>query len=488
MKQFIRRITPYSICLFLGMLYWLTLAPGLTWAFDGADGGDLVTAAATGGVPHPSGYPTYLLLASLFLKLPFGSLAYRTNLLSCICTLAAALVIYKIMRSADQSVFSAAIAALAFGTFPLVWSQAILTEVYALNALFATLLLYFLVVSTSNPWMDWMGGIIMGLGLGNHLTLLFFMPLMFFDKAHKETLSFNKWLEKGTLHSYIKRIARRLVGLLLGLTVYFVIPLRARTHAPVNWGNAVSWEGWIWLISSKMYWGRLNDLNGRYLWAGVQAWSYFLVKQLGIVGFFLIFIVLALLLKPSRLYLASVWLVLVYSAFSILYYSPDSYVYLIPALISFSIWMGLGSEWITERSPSKFPYFKPMAIFGILAFLVIRAILAIPAMNLSADHTVERYAQLVLNSAPARAVIFTEGDEATFSLWYFHYAYHQRPDIAVVCDDLLVQPWYRDVLKQNYPDLVVPEHPQEQDIIRDNPQRTMCQLAPDLQASLKCLP
>ena len=163
--------------------------------------------------------------ASLFLKLPFGSLAYRTNLLSCICTLAAALVIYKIMRSADQSVFSAAIAALAFGTFPLVWSQAILTEVYALNALFATLLLYFLVVSTSNPWMDWMGGIIMGLGLGNHLTLLFFMPLMFFDKAHKETLSFNKWLEKGTLHSYIKRIARRLVGLLLGLTVYFVIPL-----------------------------------------------------------------------------------------------------------------------------------------------------------------------------------------------------------------------------------------------------------------------
>ena len=211
-------------------------------------------------------------------------------------------------------------------------------------------------------------------------------------------------------------------------------------------------------------------------------------KAIGHCRIFLIFIVLALLLKPSRLYLASVWLVLVYSAFSILYYSPDLYVYLIPALISFSIWMGLGSEWITERSPSKFPYFKPMAIFGILAFLVIRGILAIPAMNLSADHTVERYAQLVLNSAPARAVIFTEGDEATFSLWYFHYAYHQRPDIAVVCDDLLVQPWYRDVLKQNYPDLVVPEHPQEQDIIRDNPQRTMCQLAPDLQASLNCLP
>ena len=109
-------------------------------------------------------------------------------------------------------------------------------------------------------------------------------------------------------------------------------------------------------------------------------------------------------------------------------------------------------------------------------------------MNLSSNKDAEQYAQAILKSAPSQAIIFTTGDEATFSLWYFHYAYRQRPDIAVVCDDLLVQPWYRDVLRQNYPDLVVPEHPQEQDIISDNSQRPMCQLAPDLQASLNCSP
>jgi len=483
-----RILIPFLIGFFLGALYLSTLAPGLTWAFDSADGGDLITAAATGGVPHPSGYPTYLLLASLFLKLPFGSLAYRTNLLSCVCTVAAALVIYKIVRSMDHSMFSAAIAALAFGTFPLVWSQAILTEVNALNALFAAFLLYFFIAGVSNPRMDWIGGITMGLGLGNHLTLLFFLPLMFFDKAYEEMLSIYKWFDKETLLSYIKRIARRVAGLLLGLSVYLVIPLRARTQAPVNWGNAISWDGLIWLVSGKMYWGRLDDLNGNYLSSGLQVWSHFLLQQLGVFGLLLVFIVLAVLFKPSRLYLATCWLILIYSVFSILYYSPDSYVYLIPALMALAIWMGLGSNWIAERSPDKFPYFKPAAIFGISAFLVIRTILAIPAMNLSADHTVERYAQLILTSAPARAVIFTEGDEATFSLWYFHYAYRQRPDIAVVCDDLLVQPWYRDVLRQNYPDLVIPEHPQEQDIISDNAQRPMCQLAPDLQASLNCSP
>ena len=88
-------------------------------------------------------------------------------------------MIYKIVRSMDHSTFSAAVAALAFGTFPLVWSQAILTEVNALNALFAALLLYFFIAGSSNPRMDWMGGIFMGLGLGNHLTLLFLLPLMF---------------------------------------------------------------------------------------------------------------------------------------------------------------------------------------------------------------------------------------------------------------------------------------------------------------------
>ncbi|MGC8878576.1 MAG: protein O-mannosyl-transferase family, partial [Anaerolineae bacterium] len=57
------------------IVYLITLAPSITWCNDGADGGDLITATVTGGVPHPSGYPTYLLLGSLFVHLPLGDLA-----------------------------------------------------------------------------------------------------------------------------------------------------------------------------------------------------------------------------------------------------------------------------------------------------------------------------------------------------------------------------------------------------------------------------
>jgi hypothetical protein len=92
----------------------------------------------------------------------------------------------------------------------------------------------------------------------------------------------------------------------------------------------------------------------------------------------------------------------------------------------------------------------------------------------------------ILKSAPSQALIFTTGDEATFSLWYFHYAYRQRPDVAVICMDLLVQPWYRSVLRYTYPHLVVPDTPWMDDLARANSHRPVCQLKSDLQPQIEC--
>ena len=66
-------------------LYLATLAPGLTWAHDSGDGGELAAAARTLGIAHPPGYPTYLLLAHVFTRLPVGEIATRTNLFSALC-------------------------------------------------------------------------------------------------------------------------------------------------------------------------------------------------------------------------------------------------------------------------------------------------------------------------------------------------------------------------------------------------------------------
>ncbi len=78
-------------------LYLLTLAPTITWANAGTDGGDLITAAATLGVPHPPGYPLYITLGHLFAQLPIGDVAFRLNLFSAVCmALAAALMAWSV--------------------------------------------------------------------------------------------------------------------------------------------------------------------------------------------------------------------------------------------------------------------------------------------------------------------------------------------------------------------------------------------------------
>jgi uncharacterized membrane protein len=94
----VRRIIPPILLAFsLFFIYLRTLAPGLTWANDGADGGDFITATATNGIAHPTGYPVYPLLAKLFQALPVGPLAFRTNLLSALAAVLAAVLVYGIL-------------------------------------------------------------------------------------------------------------------------------------------------------------------------------------------------------------------------------------------------------------------------------------------------------------------------------------------------------------------------------------------------------
>src|SRR5689334_13669655 len=184
-SEFFRRVAPVFLVISLFVIYLFSLAPGLTWAHDGADGGDLITAAATGGVPHPSGYPTFILLARLFQFLPVGSMAYRTNLMSAVLTALTALLVYDIVVWSPNSPaignrLAGLIAGYAYGLSPLAWSQAVITEVYGLHLFFVALIIWLLVgrfaYSPNKSWLDIVIGLSVGLGMGNHLTSVFMLP------------------------------------------------------------------------------------------------------------------------------------------------------------------------------------------------------------------------------------------------------------------------------------------------------------------------
>src|SRR5690606_35692216 len=113
------------------ILYSSTAAPGLTWAHHSADGGELLAAAATNGVPHPSGYPLYMILLRGWLRagqtLTAATPARLGTMLSVLCaalsagfTVATAAALLAPRRDAWRW---AALAGIAWVTAPLVWSQ-----------------------------------------------------------------------------------------------------------------------------------------------------------------------------------------------------------------------------------------------------------------------------------------------------------------------------------------------------------------------------
>lgn len=230
-----RMFTLLVIILILGLCYSFTIAPDLTWAHFSADGGDLIAATATGGVPHPSGYPLYLMLARTFQFIPVGTLAFRTNLFSAVCTVLASLILYKFLvhhlQGRPGANFISFVATLAYGLAPFVWGQALVTEVYALHGLLMIACVYVLSVEKLKM-SEWTRGFIFGIAASNHLSSVLMFPLIL--------LSF-----EGRLFVSARIFTKRCLGILSGLSLYLLLPLGASFDPPVNWGDASTVEGFF---------------------------------------------------------------------------------------------------------------------------------------------------------------------------------------------------------------------------------------------------
>ena len=387
----------------------------------------------------------------------------------------------------DGRVAGASVAALAFGTAPLIWSQAIITEVYALQGLFTVGFLYWLLVSPAAHRADWALGVTSGLMIGNHLTGVLMLPLLLLRRSSYDDRigSVVASQERGFVAPQ-SALLRRLVGLILGLSIYATIPIRALSQAPVNWGSIHDLQSFSWLVTGQMYWSRLADNSFGYLLSGFQAWARFVLEQFTVPGLLLLLVGLIVFFKPSRFYVATGWMVLAYSLFAIRYYSPDSYTLLVPAVIAFSIWIGLATNRLADRASRKFAYGAAMTFSLLLAFFVCRGALSAQRMDLSTDHQAEQFAQRILDAAPRHAIVLVQGDEPTFALWYLHYANNERSDVAVISSDLMEQTWYADMLRHTYRDLAVPDAPGARALLQANPGRSFCIVAPDIQPRLEC--
>src|SRR5690606_19683767 len=117
------------------LLYAATAARHVT----GEDAGELIAAAYHLGIPHPPGYPLWCLVAHAFTWIPFGTIPWRVALCSAFFGAAAVYVLARLFRHLTGDSRAGALAALAVGLSQEFWKQAVIPEVYTLNAFFVAL-------------------------------------------------------------------------------------------------------------------------------------------------------------------------------------------------------------------------------------------------------------------------------------------------------------------------------------------------------------
>lgn len=438
-------------------IYALCLPAGLTWAHDGADGGDLATAIMRGSLPHPPGFPTYLLLGKLFVHLPWGEPAWRLNLMSAVLAAGAAGLIASSKRYTPVVRGSAG---LLLGLAPLLWSQALITEVYAPAALGTALTLYLL--QRDAP--GWAVGLAWGAGLGVHPTLIFLAPVLL-----------------GTNRQRAFILQTILVAAGVALVLYGPI-LLARGQATFPWGDLRSRAGWWDFVSARLYRHYPFALPLTALPQRLLAWVSLLVRQFTPIG-----ALLAgsgwLIWRRERPTLAwtSLATFLIWSGYAIGYNTADSLVYLVPALPLAAIWLLPGLDqaqcWLEQRAGRTFG-------LALLVLPLSQALWWGPQLTLRHDRTAIAWAQTTLTAAPSNAVLITAQDGHTFALWYAQAAWGQRTDVVVVDRDLWAQPAYRRLLAEPLGPAVLgpgctPEQAAQQD------QRPWQSIAPDISSETK---
>ncbi len=467
--QSLREAAPWAVVaavVALVLFVW-TAAPTITWRNDGADGPELATAVDVLGVPHPPGYPTYVLLGKLFsLLVPIGDIAHRLALFSAVC--GAATVGFSVMiagtiptRRGSYSGRVLLISGLALAVSPLLWSQSTIAEVYspASTVLSACLLLIVIRCADGNGtrWLLPAAGFFLGLGAGLHLTVLFL------GIAAGPAL-----IVAGVR---IREVAVGAGATAAGMSVFLLLPLLAAREPPIAWGAPVDLSGFLWTVTGAPYRDLLFAVPFGELPARAAGVLGLLTREIGAVGWLLA------IWGGWRVWLSGPrWLIVLLGGLASLgllytlgYNSRDFVVYLIPVVVVASVFLAVGANWGMEvlRPLPSGSWVSNLALAGVFTMVPVLTFgLNVQELDLSEDGEAARYSsEAIAIASDQNAIVIADTDEEVFSLWYQRYVGDTDGEPFVIARVLLQYEWYRGQVRDQLASIVPAEPTNYEDTI-----------------------
>jgi len=402
---------------------WLLLlyAAGACPSIYVGDSGELVTAVHNLGIPHPSGYPLYVLAGKLWaLVVRWGSVAYRMSLFSAVFASASTALLYGVTRRLGLHPVAALFGAGLLAVSPSFWSEANVQRVYSLNAFFVVASLGAFLEWRRSRDRRWLAGcfLLCGLGATNH-TFMAAQALAFFAAA---------LIERRPEVLRTRSLAWITGSFLIGLIPYVYLPLRSRHDPPVDWGNPETLSGFLEVVLRLDYWDQawvkspfdLARVVGDYLWsfgpellfvgAALALWGALAGRRHGWP-----ILVLLLIMAANLAALAA------HGSRSDLFLWHR---YNIPSYAMASLLAALGCELLLTRLPKR----------GQLAPLVVPLagmVLGFSNFDRSRYFVAEDFGRKLLASLPEGAHLSASGDNVLFPLLYLHFVEGLRPDVSL---------------------------------------------------------
>lgn len=413
-------------------LYLATMPPTITWWFGGSDSGDLASAADLLGIPHPTGYPLFVILGHLSSRIPAGEVAGRINVMNgTLAALGAGLAgATVLLLSPDRERRSAVrlgatiCAMLALATSGLYWSQAIIGEVYALHAALTALVLWIWARPHTHPMLR---GAAHGLALTNHLT-----SVLFLVAAALAVWTARRGAWSGAAMGWFG------VGVLAPLALYALLPLRAAHHPAANWGDPSTPARFVAHVTGRQYagliaWGEPVTAAGdllrllRLMAGDLPPW----VLPAAAVG------ARALWRTQRRFVVLSALIAVGVLVFSAMYQTADRAPYLLPAFVVVCVWAGVGLEvaarWIVTRlGDGRRRLYLPAGATAVVIVLAVWGTRAGMQVNLHGDDSALVFARTTLVAMPVGGTYYSARDDVTFALRYAQRSLGVRPDVRVI--------------------------------------------------------